>query len=58
MRTAGVFDAKTRLASLIEAVERGESITITKHGRPAARSVPVDGFRHGRLDRIGRTATG
>ena len=40
MRTVGVFDAKTHLSSLIEAVERGESITITKHGRPVARLVP------------------
>lgn len=45
MRTVGVFDAKTHLSSLIEAVERGESITITKHGRPVARLVPAAEIR-------------
>jgi prevent-host-death family protein len=41
MRQVGVYDAKTQLARLLEAVERGETITITRHGRPVARLVPV-----------------
>lgn len=36
-------DAKNRLNALLAEVERtGESITITKHGRPVAKLVPVE----------------
>ena len=35
MRTVGVYEAKTHLPRLIEEVGRGETITITKHGKPA-----------------------
>lgn len=37
----GAYDAKTHLPRLLDEVERAESITITKHGRPVARLVPV-----------------
>lgn len=37
-----VFDAKAHLSRLLKDVERGEEITITRHGRPVARLVPVD----------------
>lgn len=37
----GAFAAKTHLSALLERVEKGESITITKHGRPVARLVPA-----------------
>jgi antitoxin (DNA-binding transcriptional repressor) of toxin-antitoxin stability system len=33
----GAHDAKTRLAELLDRVERGEEIVITRHGRPIAR---------------------
>ena len=38
----GAFDAKTHLGQLLDRVEKGERITITKHGRPVARLVPVE----------------
>lgn len=39
----GVFEAKTRLSELVEQIARGgESVLITKRGKPAARLVPVD----------------
>jgi prevent-host-death family protein len=41
MVTVGAFEAKTHLAQLLERVERGEEITITRRGRPVARLVPV-----------------
>jgi len=41
MDTIGAFDAKTHLAALLDRVARGESITITRHGVPAAMLVPV-----------------
>ncbi len=36
MITVGAFDAKTRLSELLDAVERGDVVTITRHGRPVA----------------------
>jgi prevent-host-death family protein len=41
MKQVGVYEAKTHLARLLDEVERGETITITRHGRPVARLVPV-----------------
>lgn len=41
MKTVGAYQAKTHLPRLLERVRRGESVTITKHGRPVARLVPV-----------------
>jgi prevent-host-death family protein len=41
MDTIGAFDAKTHLAALLDRVARGERITITRHGVPAAMLVPV-----------------
>ncbi len=45
MRTVGAFEAKTHLASLLERVEKGETITITRRGIPVARLVPANGGR-------------
>lgn len=52
MRTVGIFDTKTNLSSLIDAVGRGESITITKHGRPVARLVPPDTVRQESVESV------
>ena len=41
MGIVGAFDAKTHLSALLDRVARGESITITRHGVPAAMLVPV-----------------
>jgi prevent-host-death family protein len=45
MKQIGVYEAKTQLPRLLDEVERGESVTITRHGRPVARLVPVGGRR-------------
>ena len=42
MTTIGAFEAKTHLSALLDRVARGERITITKHGKPAAVLAPVD----------------
>jgi prevent-host-death family protein len=39
--TVGAYEAKTHLSKLLEKVEAGEEITITKHGAPVAKLVPV-----------------
>jgi prevent-host-death family protein len=36
----GAFEAKNTLGSLLDRVERGEEIVITRHGKPVARLVP------------------
>lgn len=41
MREVGAFEAKTHLSELIAAVEAGETVTITRRGRPVARLMPV-----------------
>lgn len=40
MDTVGTFDAKTHLSQLLDRVERGERIVITRNGRPVADLVP------------------
>ncbi len=40
MSEIGAFEAKNRLGHLLDLVEQGEEITITRHGRPVARLVP------------------
>ena len=41
MKSIGTFEAKTHLSDLLDRVARGEKITITRHGVPAALLVPV-----------------
>lgn len=41
MNTVGAFEAKTHLSDLLDRVSKGETITITRHGTPAAMLVPV-----------------
>ena len=45
MSTIAAYDAKTRFAELLDRIERGESIVITRHGRPVARLTPVEDTR-------------
>jgi prevent-host-death family protein len=40
MREVQSSDAKAHLTQLLSEVERGETIVITRHGRPIARLVP------------------
>jgi len=42
MVSVGTFEAKTHLSNLLDRVARGEKITITRHGVPAALLVPVE----------------
>jgi prevent-host-death family protein len=37
----GAYDAKTHFSELLEKAEAGFEITITKHGTPVARLVPI-----------------
>ena len=42
MDSVGTFEAKTHLSELLDRVNQGERITITRHGVPAAMLVPVE----------------
>jgi prevent-host-death family protein len=44
--------SEAHLASLLDAVERGETIVITRHGRPIARIVPEIDLRQAEFDRV------
>lgn len=41
MQTIGAFEAKTNLSKLLDRVERGESVLITRNGAPVAELIPV-----------------
>ncbi len=41
METIGAYEAKTHLPELLNRVARGEHLTITRHGKPVARLIPV-----------------
>jgi prevent-host-death family protein len=40
--TVGAFEAKNRLSELLDQVQCGRSIVITRHGQPVARLVPFE----------------
>lgn len=39
--TVGAYEAKTHFSALLKKVEAGEETTITRHGTPVARMVPI-----------------
>ena len=40
-QTIRAFDAKNRLGQVLDRVEAGEELIITRHGAPVARLVPI-----------------
>lgn len=42
MKTMQAREAKAKFSELLQTAERGESTTITRHGKPVARIVPID----------------
>ena len=46
MATVGAFEAKTRFSALLERVERGEQIVITRRGKPVAKLVRIEAAAH------------
>ncbi len=43
MLEIGAFEAKNTLGALLDRVESGEEVLITRHGKPIARLVPNNG---------------
>ncbi|MBC5798556.1 MAG: type II toxin-antitoxin system prevent-host-death family antitoxin [Candidatus Eremiobacteraeota bacterium] len=53
MQEIGAFEAKNKLGQLLDCTDRGEEITITRHGRPVAKLVPADhGFDRAKAKRV------
>lgn len=42
MRTIGSYELKTHLAQVLDDVEQGQSVIVTRHGKPIARIIPDD----------------
>jgi prevent-host-death family protein len=51
LREVQASDAKAHLPQLLDDVERGETIIITRHGRPIARIVPEALRRQEEIDK-------
>ncbi len=51
MREVQASEAKTHLPQLLDDVERGETIVITRHGRAIARIVPETQRRQEEIDK-------
>ena len=52
MITVGSYEAKTRLPALLARVEKGERVTITRHGVAVAMLVPVETRRSADLRKL------
>lgn len=42
MKHVGMFEAKTNLSALVEEVEKGGAVVITRHGKPVAKLVRAE----------------
>jgi prevent-host-death family protein len=41
MQTTGIYEAKNNFSALIETVEKGEEVRITRHGKEVVRMLPM-----------------
>ena len=51
MRDIQASEAKTHLPQILDEVERGETIRITRHGRPISRIIPETDRRQAEIDK-------
>ncbi|KRD96217.1 prevent-host-death protein [Bosea sp. Root381] len=42
MKTVNLAEAKAKLSTLVEEAKSGETVCITKHGKPVAQLVPLE----------------
>lgn len=47
MERIGIYDARAKLSELIDRVQSGEEVILTRHGEPVARLVPEKRRRKG-----------
>lgn len=53
-KTVGIYDAKNTLSELLDRVEAGETIAVTRHGRKVALLTPVNPQRPAARQAIAR----
>ena len=41
MQSVGIYEAKSRFSALVEMVEQGEEVRITRHGKEVVRMLPM-----------------
>lgn len=46
MERIGIYDARARLSELVDRVEAGEEVVLTRRGRPVVRLVRAQGDAH------------
>ena len=51
MRAFGAFEGKNNFGKLLDLVEAGEEVVITRHGKPVARLVPNSDALPSKVDR-------
>ncbi|WP_109484854.1 type II toxin-antitoxin system Phd/YefM family antitoxin [Occallatibacter savannae] len=51
MRAFGAFEGKNNFGKLLDLVEAGEEVVITRHGKPVARLIPNSDALPSKLDR-------
>jgi prevent-host-death family protein len=56
METVTISEARAALANVLDRVDKGEEVTITRNGRPVAVVVRPDALRSRRADQALRTA--
>ncbi len=55
MEKIGIYDARARLSELVERVEAGEEVVLTRHGRPVVRMVAAtEGARKPNIATVAR----
>jgi prevent-host-death family protein len=54
MTTIGIYDAKNKLSELLDRVEAGETIAVTRHGKKVALLTPVNQERPSTRESIAR----
>jgi prevent-host-death family protein len=42
MQCIGTYELKTHLSEVLDAVEHGQTVIVTRHGKPIARILPSD----------------
>ncbi|HUY40849.1 MAG TPA: type II toxin-antitoxin system prevent-host-death family antitoxin [Candidatus Dormibacteraeota bacterium] len=50
MKQIGAYEAKSHFSQILDDVAAGETVTVTRNGRPVARIVPIES----RADRVTR----
>ena len=48
LKEIGSYDAKTKLHEILRNVQKGQSFTITNHGKPVADIIPTRSINHER----------